>query len=142
MLYSTNKKTFKGNSDWQTYPYISGHSRISCGTVWKNRKKRFQYKPWKIGPDKYRVRITGKGYEYEITAINIKIYKCTHDLFSLFPTDEVLFVGEHLSKDDHFNLSLQIPMLSPDEFESIRKFMERKNRRYVTLYLYMEKHWT
>lgn len=141
MLYSTNKKKFKGNSDYKTYPYISGHCRIACGSVWKNRKRRVQYKPWKIGPDKYQVRITGKGYEFEITAINIKICKCTPDPTSMFPIDELLFDGTHLSKDEYFNLALQIPMLTPDEIQSIRNFMQRKDRRYVALFLYMDKDW-
>lgn len=141
LLHSTNKKKFKGNSDYQVYPYIRGYSRISCGSVWKNRKRRLQYKPWKIGPNKYQVCITDKGYEYEITAKHIKVIKCLPDASSIFPMDEVLFKGEYLTKEDHFNLALQVPMLSIEDFQRIRNFMERKDTKYVAIYLYLSKDW-
>lgn len=141
LLYSTNKKKFKGNSDYSVYPYVSGYSRIACGSVWKNRKRRIQYKPWKIGPDKYKVQISDKGYEYEITAKYIKIIKClTHEPY-IFPFNEVLFQGEYLTKEDHFNLALQVPMLSIEDFQRIRNFMERKDTKYVAIYMYMSKDW-
>ena len=141
LLYSTNKKTFKGNSDYQVYPYISGYSRIACGKVWKNKIPRLQYKPWKMGPDKYKVCINDKGYEYEITAKYIKVIKYVYDTSSVFPLDVVIFKGENLSKEDHFNLALQVPMLSIEDFQRIRNFMQRKDTRYVAIYMYLTKEW-
>ena len=142
LLHSTNKKKFRGNTDYRVYPYVSADSRIACGSVWKNRKRRLQYKRWNLGPDKYKVLIADKGYEYEITATYIRIIKCSPDGLSLFPLDIVLYEGNNLTKDEHFNLALQIPMISLEDFQRIRNFMERKDTKYVAIYMYLSKDWT
>lgn len=94
-----------------------------------------------MGPDKYKVCINDKGYEYEITAKYIKVIKYVYDTSSVFPLDVVIFKGENLSKEDHFNLALQVPMLSIEDFQRIRNFMQRKDTRYVAIYMYLTKEW-
>ena len=142
LIRATNKKSFRRNSDYNVYPYVYAYNSRVVGWVYKNGKSRAQLKRCSYGPEKYIVRVTDKGIEIEITHKRIKISKTESVENNIFPEEELVFEGENISKDEHFNISMILANVpTPDEFQNIRNIMERKDTRYNRIYMYMSKDW-
>lgn len=142
LIRKTNKKTFRRNSDHRNYPYVCAYNMISDGYVYKNGKRHPKFKRWDIGPEKYGIHIYDKGLQIDITHLSIKIYKTISTPHNLFPDEHLMFEGENLDNDDHFNLSMSIPNIpTASEINIIRSIMNKKERRYTKIYIYLSKDW-
>lgn len=142
LIRKTNKKSFKRNSDYQIYPYVCAYNSKIVGYVHKRGKTRAQLKRCSFGPEKYIIRVSDKGIEFEITHLNIKIYKTEPVPNNIFPLEHLIFEGKEMSKDEHFNISMMLANVpNPEEIQLIRNIMMRKDTRYNRIYMYMSKDW-
>ncbi len=142
LIRKSNKKYFKFDNDYEIYPYIYAYNSKVVGNVYKRGKAYPRIKRCSYGPEKYMLRVIDKGIEFEITHINIKIYKSETVPYSIFPSEELLFEGKEMTKDEHFNISMMIPNVpNPEEIQIIRNIMMRKDTRYNVISLYMSKDW-
>ena len=144
ILKCTKKRKIKRTTFEEIYYFYNGISsymmkgRVLKYHTNKNKKCVRVMKPYKFGPEKYKLEIViDSDFAICIDAKKVNIYKEPeyHSMLD-YNTNKPVFSSENISKVDFFNLSTQYKyVLTEEEINTLREIMEKRAvNKHVTVH--------